>query len=162
MDSLEALQEALENGMNLKPPVEGAPNTENGEEQLTGLQFWSLFVESVNWKEPWILALVTFHITCTFLICVSRSRPNLQMVLFFTMAGLGFAAEYINEIAALNWQKFSEQQYFDHGGFFVAVMLCFPILINLVILTIIWLCTASEMLIAVKRAELKRKDKKKD
>lgn len=45
-------------------------------------------------------------------------------------------SEYINEVAAHNWQTFSRQQYFDSNGLFISTVFCIPLLLNCMILIV--------------------------
>ncbi|XP_044146081.1 transmembrane protein 18 isoform X1 [Bufo gargarizans] len=58
----------------------------------------------VDWSEPWIIGLLGFHLLCFILTCLSFKCYKLQIALFFLMVGLVSCAEYINEVAAVNWK----------------------------------------------------------
>ena len=113
-------------------------------------------LSEVDWTEPWLLALLAFHLVCLGLALRLRTNPS-RAALFLLLAALAYSAERLNEQAALHWTSFAGQQYFDHGGFFIAMVLCLPILLNLLVITATVMWTAGRMLVAVKRAELRAK-----
>ena len=75
----------------------------------------------------------------------------------FLIAGLVRSAELLNSYAAKNWRQFATQNYFDHRGIFTTVMLCGPLLFDSLILLLLLLREASQLLVQVKTAELKKK-----
>ena len=52
-------------------------------------------------------------------------------------------------------RDFATQQYFDSSGFFTAMVICFPLLLNLVFMTAIWVANTGSMMVTVKRAQFK-------
>ena len=67
---------------------------------------------------------------------ITRENANIQIGVFLILAAVGFSAERINEHCALNYEDIATQQYFDHHGFFTSMVLCMPILLNLIFLTV--------------------------
>jgi hypothetical protein len=49
---------------------------------------------------------------------------------------MAFSTTFINEWAAMNWQQFATQQYFDANGFFIVVVFTGPLLINMLCLVV--------------------------
>jgi hypothetical protein len=47
-----------------------------------------------------------------------------------------FFAEKLNSLAAENWQKFSEQQYFDERGVFFSTLISAPLLLDMFIILV--------------------------
>jgi hypothetical protein len=76
-----------------------------------------------------------------------------------SIAGLVRGAEYINRWASHNWESFATQNYFDERGIFVSIMLCAPLLLDSLVMLLLFLREASQLLIAVKTAELKKQKK---
>jgi transmembrane protein 18 len=67
------------------------------------------------------------------------------------------SAERLNSYGAEHWESFATQNYFDRRGIFVAVMLCGPLLVFSFIMLVFFLKEASQLLVQVKTAELKKK-----
>ena len=56
-----------------------------------------------------------------------------------------------------NWQRFSNQNYFNRQGTFLAVIFSGPLIINAIIILVNFVVELGGLLVAVKRGELKRK-----
>nr|XP_022343614.1 transmembrane protein 18-like [Crassostrea virginica] len=126
------------------------------------------YIATIDWTEKWLIGLMMFHITCFFLIIVTRRSGFLQAIIFVTLLLSVYFAENLNELAANNWQTFSKEQYFDSNGLFFSTVYSTPVLFNCLLLLFIWLsnlgAAVSDMrkmkMNAKKRAEEKRKEKK--
>ncbi|XP_071947380.1 transmembrane protein 18-like isoform X1 [Antedon mediterranea] len=112
------------------------------------------FLKNIDWNEPWIIGLVTLQIFLLVLLILTRHYSNFQIVLFLTMLGLIYCAEYINEFAAKNYKSFSRLQYFDSNGLFITVVLSVPLLIDCLIMVSMWLYQTGNLIVNVKRAKL--------
>lgn len=117
------------------------------------------FYAAVDWTESWIHGLLAFHAILLVLILTTRKAFELQCFFFMLICGLVFFAENINSYASAHWKDFAKQDYFDKRGVFMSVMLCGPLLINGFVLMISTLLYSADLLIKVKRAELKQKMK---
>uniref|UniRef100_H3C0H8 Transmembrane protein 18 n=1 Tax=Tetraodon nigroviridis TaxID=99883 RepID=H3C0H8_TETNG len=106
-------------------PIDGFSNL-----RITSI--WT-FLMSVQWSEPWLIGLLTFHVVCVFLTVVTCRYYRAQICHFLLMVGLVYSAEYLNELAAMNWRSFSNFQYFDSKGMFISLLLI-PLLLNTVII----------------------------
>lgn len=108
-----------------------------------------------------------FHLTCFFLIIVTRKSGLLQAIIFVTLLLSVYFAENLNELAAKHWQLFTKEQYFDSDGLFFSTVYSTPVLFNCLLLLFIWMsnlgAAVSEMrqmkMNARKKAE-ERKEKK--
>jgi transmembrane protein 18 len=67
-----------------------------------------------------------------------------------------YFSEFLNEVAAKNWQKFSKQQYFDANGLFISVIFSSPILLNCIFLLARFLHQSLDLMTKVKTAQLKQ------
>ncbi|KAM6459487.1 transmembrane protein 18 [Liasis olivaceus] len=110
-----------------------------------------------DWSEPWILALVFFHIVCLFFTYLSFQHYRLQIGHFLSIMILVFCAEYINEIAAANWRLFSKHQYFDSRGMFISLVFSTPLLLNAIFIVIAWVYKTVNVMTELKTIQQKRK-----
>lgn len=118
------------------------------------------FLYHIDWKDPWIIALFTFHISVTLTALLTRNYGNLQAVLFFFLLILVYFSESINEIAANNWNIFSRQQYFDSNGLFISIVFSIPILLNCMLMVGNWLYQSTMLMKNLKVAQLKEEYKR--
>lgn len=71
-----------------------------------------------------------------------------------------YFSEFLNEVAARNWHKFSKQQYFDSNGLFISVIFSCPILLNCMFLLARFLHQSFELMTKVKTAQLQQQLKR--
>lgn len=114
------------------------------------------FLQSIEWRDPWLGLLLTFHVAVTMTALMTRNHANFQIVLFLALLLLVYFSETINEIAASKYMLFSRQQYFDSNGLFISVVFSVPILINCMIMIATWLCQSSQLMTSLKEAQLKQ------
>ena len=69
-------------------------------------------------------------------------------------------AERLNAWGAEHWREFATQNYFDHRGIFVSVMLSAPLLVDAFIMLCFFLREASQLLIEVKTTQIKKEKRK--
>lgn len=74
---------------------------------------------------------------------------------------LVYFSEYLNEVAAKNWHRFSKQQYFDSNGLFISVIFSSPILINCIFLLARFLHHNFDLMTRVKTVQIKQQLKRK-
>lgn len=117
------------------------------------------FLLSIEWRDPWLAILLTFHIAITMTAVMTRNHANFQIILFLVLLLLVYFSESINEVAATNWMVFSRQQYFDSKGLFISVVFSVPILINCMIMVASWLYQSSQLMTSLKKAQLRQKVK---
>ncbi|CAH0726485.1 unnamed protein product, partial [Brenthis ino] len=117
------------------------------------------YIKSIEWRDPWLIALLSFHVLVTFTCLSTRNYSNFQICLFITLLLLVYFSESINEIAARNWNLFSRQQYFDSKGLFISVVFCIPILLNCMIMVGSWLYQSTQLMTNIKKAQLRQRYK---
>ncbi|CAH1117989.1 unnamed protein product [Phaedon cochleariae] len=120
------------------------------------------FLWSIEWRDPWLIALCTFHISIFMMAILTRNYGNFQALLFFCLLLLVYFSESINKLASTNWKIFSRQQYFDSNGLFISVVFSMPILLNCILMVGSWLYQSTQLMTNLKTAQLKeqlRKDK---
>ncbi|TKS75617.1 Transmembrane protein 18 [Collichthys lucidus] len=115
------------------------------------------FLMSVQWSEPWLIGLLVFHVVCLCLTVVTCRYYRAQICHFLLMVGLVYSAEYLNELAAMNWKSFSDFQYFDSKGMFISLVYSIPLLLNTVIIVMVWVYRTFSTMTELKTLQLKRK-----
>lgn len=131
----------------------------------------------IDWQDPWLIGLISFHVFTTFTALMTRNRINFQVLLFLTLrkynafhgsylyddliaVSMAYFSEPINEYAALNWKIFSKQQYFDSNGLFISTVFSMPILLNCMLLIGAWLYNSTQMMAELKSAQLQQRSRK--
>lgn len=116
---------------------------------------WTL-IENIDWRDPLLIGIVLFHIAVTLTALLTRNHSNFQVLLFLILLLLVYFSENINELAAQNWNLISRQQYFDSKGMFISLIFSVPILLNCMVMMASWLWQSSELMVQLKRAQLKQ------
>lgn len=128
---------------------------------LPEFSFWTFF-KSVDWRDPWIIGLLSFHALITMATFSCRNNNNLQIVVFVILLLLVYFSENLNELAHTHWRAFSRHQYFDEKGMFLSIVFSIPILLNCMIMVAFWLYQSGQLMIQLKTAELKQQKRAKD
>lgn len=110
----------------------------------------------VDWTEPWLMGLITFHVAILSLTLLTRDRGNVQAGLFVTALLLVYFSEALNELAAQHWRSFSSHQYFDSQGMFISLVFSAPLLLNCIIMVGQWMWTSGTLMIRLKQAQLRQ------
>lgn len=121
-------------------------------------QQFLLFFQSIEWTEPWLIALCCFHLLLTLLTLITRKKPTFQAILFLFLLILIFLSEQLNIVAAENWQLYSKHQYFDQDGMFISLMFSCPLLFNCLLMVANWLMISSEMMTSLRRFQLQHQN----
>ncbi|XP_054875915.1 transmembrane protein 18 [Poeciliopsis prolifica] len=130
-------------------PIDGFSNL-----RITSI--WT-FLMSVQWSEPWLIGLIVFHVVCLFLTAVTCRFYRAQICHFLVIVGLVYSAEYLNELAAMNWRSFSDFQYFDSKGMFISMVYSIPLLLNAIIIVMVWVYRTFSTMTELKTLQLKRR-----
>ncbi|KAE8682320.1 putative Malectin/receptor protein kinase family protein [Hibiscus syriacus] len=117
------------------------------------------FFHAINWKEPWLMCLLGFHVFLLIVTILSRKNTNFLLSLFL-LALLGvYFAESLNKFLGGNWKEFATQNYFDPSGLFLSVVWSGPLLIIAIIILINTLFSMCYLIVRWKRAELRHRAK---
>uniref|UniRef100_A0A3B3BPX7 Transmembrane protein 18 n=1 Tax=Oryzias melastigma TaxID=30732 RepID=A0A3B3BPX7_ORYME len=111
----------------------------------------------VQWSERWLVGLLLFHLLCLLLTVVTCRYYKAQICHFLLIVGLVYCAEYLNELAAMNWRAFSNFQYFDSMGMFISLVFSIPLLFNAMIIVMVWVYRTFSTMTELKTLQLKRK-----
>ncbi|GJP83658.1 hypothetical protein CLOP_g13787 [Closterium sp. NIES-67] len=152
MDEFESLLQSFSDALKSKwkEVTEGPPITD----QIQA------FIHAVDWTEPWIIGLLSFHAVLLLMVLLTRRWQNFQFVVFAFCAILVYLAEHINAYAAHHWKAFSRQNYFDQYGLFVSVLFFGPILVIGIVILVQLMVSTVELMVKWKRAELKHRARK--
>ena len=86
------------------------------------------FTSAINFNQNWIKIIGIIHLLLFITVIGTLDRFYLQSVLFFILLSIIFLLEYINTYASINWQLFSDQNYFDKHGVFIGVIIATPLI----------------------------------
>jgi transmembrane protein 18 len=92
-------------------------------------------------------------------VYVSKTDRGLgpRLAVMVLIAVIVKSSEYANKLAGENWRSFCTQNYFDSHGVFMTVLVCSPLLLDSLIMLFLFLREASQLLIQVKKRQLKQK-----
>eukprot|EP00386_Alphamonas_edax_P000018 GDKI01000053.1.p1 GENE.GDKI01000053.1~~GDKI01000053.1.p1 ORF type:complete len:209 (-),score=43.98 GDKI01000053.1:169-795(-) len=113
------------------------------------------FVSAIGWGEPLIVGLLSMNAVILVLILLTRKHFTFRAVLFFVIAGLVSSSKYINAWCRTHWEAIATQNYFDEDGVFCVMFFAGPLLCWGFWLVICMVWSSGELLIEVKRRELK-------
>lgn len=118
------------------------------------------FIAAVNWKEPFIISLVCFHLFLWIVSITKRKNSDFQIFLFLFCSLCVYIAEYLNKTLSQGlWQVLCTQNYFDPRGVFAMMMYSGPLLVLLTFILGNIVYQSMQMLVILKRAQLKEKYK---
>lgn len=123
------------------------------------------FRSAITWSEPFIVALVAVQVGMLALsVYVSRRDHGLspRLAMMAIIAVTVKSSEYLNRLAAQNWDAFCTQNYFDARGVFMSVMVCAPLLLDSLLMLLFFLREASQLLVRVKTMQLKKQYRGRD
>ncbi|GER30785.1 transmembrane protein 18 [Striga asiatica] len=115
------------------------------------------FFHAIDWKEPWLICLVSFHVLLLLVTFLSRKNINFQMCLFLLALGGVYLAELLNQFLAGNWRSFAGQNYFDSNGLFLSILWSGPLLVIAILILVNTLFSLCYLIVRWKRAELRHR-----
>ncbi|KAL2241792.1 transmembrane protein 18 [Sesamum indicum] len=115
------------------------------------------FFHAIDWKEPWLICLISFHVVLLLVAFMSRKNINFQMCLFLLALGGVYLAERLNHYLAGNWRSFAGQNYFDRNGLFLSVLWSGPLLVIAIIILVNTLFSLCHLIVRWKKAELRHR-----
>jgi len=92
---------------------------------------------------------------------VKSDKVHFRVLFLVFLAILVRSAERLNQYGLKHWEEFATQNYFDDGGIFICIMVSAPIVLVSFAMLLSYLREASQLLVQVKRAEIKGKYGKK-
>ncbi|KNC99199.1 uncharacterized protein SPPG_09278 [Spizellomyces punctatus DAOM BR117] len=115
------------------------------------------FISAIDWTEPFIAVLISFHVLLALWVVLTRNNQTLTASNFVAIGVLALAAQPLNYLASQHWATFSRTNYFDAQGVFMSIMWAGPLMIELIFCVIMLVRQAGDMVVKVKREQLKRK-----
>ncbi|TDH67586.1 hypothetical protein CCR75_001888 [Bremia lactucae] len=112
--------------------------------------------EAVNWTEPLIIGLLTFHIVLMCTLWFTRKQFYTQFSLFVLIITLVASTEAINTWARENWRLFATQRYFGKHGVFIGIFFAGPLLALGFFQLLLSMKSMVDMVVIVKRTEYRR------
>jgi hypothetical protein len=112
--------------------------------------------EAVDWREPLVVGLLSFHFALLATLWLTRKRFYLQFFLFALIVGMVVATEPINAWARANWRLIATQRYFDERGVFMGIFYAGPLLAAGFFQLLLSLKNMVDMVVIVKRAEYRQ------
>ncbi|KAJ7969714.1 Transmembrane protein 18 [Quillaja saponaria] len=154
---MEELKSAVEEHMDLMADLVQKISTELRSGMRPAYENFIGFFHAIDWKEPWLMGLLAFHILLLLTAILSRKNTNFQMCLFFLALAGVYLAERLNSFLGENWKGFSSQNYFDPNGLFLSVLWSGPLLVIAIIILINTLFSLCYTIVRWKKAELKHR-----
>lgn len=115
------------------------------------------FFHAIDWKEPFLLGLLSFHALLFIVAIISRKNTNFQMLLFLLALGGVYQAEMLNKLLGENWRSFTTQNYFDPRGVFLSTIWSTPLLFIAIIILVNTLFSLCYLIVRWKKAELRHR-----
>jgi hypothetical protein len=112
------------------------------------------YVASINWTEPFVLALVVFHVSILALLVASRSRVVVQNAVFLLSVVIVLNAERLNGLLSSHWHLFARENYFDQGGAFISLVVSLPLLVNMLVVLVNYSVMFMQTLVVMQRERL--------
>jgi transmembrane protein 18 len=118
------------------------------------------FRHAITWSETFILSIICFQILVfgvSCYACRSSTSMGFRITLMSLIAVVVRTTERLNDYGSQHWKSWGiSQNYFDQGGIFVCIMISAPLLVDCLIMLLAFLREASQLLVVVKSAQIKR------
>ncbi|KAJ3017823.1 hypothetical protein HKX48_003357 [Thoreauomyces humboldtii] len=118
------------------------------------------FAAAVDWTEPFIRGVLTFHVVLFAWIIGTRNNHTITSINFIAVGLSIILMKTINSIAAQHYTSFSRINYFDSHGIFMGLLWAAPLLVDLAIIVGLLLRQSAQMLVKLKTRELEIKKAK--
>ncbi|OAY82867.1 transmembrane protein 18 [Ananas comosus] len=115
------------------------------------------FFHAIDWKEPWLIGLLAFHVLLLLATIITRKHVNFQLFLSILAFSGVYLAERINTLLGEHWKSFASQNYFDPQGLFISVLWSGPLLLIAILIVVNTLITLCVLIVKWKRAELRHR-----
>ncbi|XP_068659368.1 uncharacterized protein [Aristolochia californica] len=115
------------------------------------------FFHAIDWKEPWLIGLMSFHVVLLLVVLITRRNINFQICMFLMALTGVYLAENINTLLAKNWRSFAGQNYFDPHGLFFSVLWSGPLILISIINLVNSLISLCYLIVRWKKAELRHR-----
>lgn len=129
--------------------------------QQEAVQVWEevqAFRGAVHWDEDrWVWGILGFHVVMAAVVYKTRKRFHVQFLLLCFMCALVVGMDAINRVCHTHWRAFASQDYFQPDGLFLTVVASLPLLSLSFALLLHSIVHTVEVLIQVKRTQLKPK-----
>ncbi|KAI9091718.1 transmembrane protein 18-domain-containing protein [Phlyctochytrium arcticum] len=119
------------------------------------------FIGAVDWSEPFLCAIIGFHIFLFAWIVGSRNMQGVTTLNFFGVGFLALLASPLNDLGKQHWKSFSNTNYFDRSGLFMTLVWAAPLMMDLALIVIFLVSQSISMLVEVKRLQLRQKEETK-
>ncbi|KAK9909857.1 hypothetical protein WJX75_008468 [Coccomyxa subellipsoidea] len=115
------------------------------------------FAAAVDWQEPWLIGLLAFQALLLGSVIVFRKSWNYNLIVLILAAGTVYNAQRLNKLLGEHWRIFAGQPYFDDQGVFISAVVSAPLLFTMFVQLVSYLCQTSQLLVDMKRKELRYK-----
>ncbi len=107
----------------------GADNVLRSLESAVPADVLSDFMQSVNWREPFVVVLLSMHVLLWLFAIYTRRNDLIQFFLVAMLVGVALYAQRLNDFGKANWKLFAAQDYFDSSGTFLMIFVLVPFLL---------------------------------
>ncbi|CEG82522.1 hypothetical protein RMATCC62417_16582 [Rhizopus microsporus] len=119
-----------------------------------------MFLNAVDWTQPWIISIIVFHILCFITAICLRNHHNSISIYFFILLGFASLTQKLNSLGMKYWQSFSNTCYFEPSGVFIVSVYAAPLLVNAFVTMMLIIKAVVSLMVETKRRQLQQKIKK--